>query len=340
VLRALLIAAGLGVVGYLVVQIGVATVWAALQTLSWWLLLIVVFPTALVAVLDTLAWRATIPGPAGSFPRLFGVRAAGDALNLGTPTASVGGDPVKAVLLGPGVPLGAGLASVIADKTTGVIAQTLILLVALAASHATSTGTAAVRATMLGLLALQILCVGGFVAVQLGGVAGFGGRLLARSGLGRVAGAATLHQLDAGLRSLYLRQPRRVLASVSWHFLAFAASTLEIYLVLRLLDIPVSPGTAFTVGALGTAVKFVSFMVPGSLGVLEGSNAAIFAAFGLGGAAGLTYSLVRRLREVVWIAAGFAALSLLAPRRASGRLHARGPTAASRRRESCAPDRA
>ncbi|MGH7392451.1 MAG: lysylphosphatidylglycerol synthase transmembrane domain-containing protein, partial [Candidatus Rokuibacteriota bacterium] len=314
-LRALLLVAGLGVVGYLVVQVGVATVWSAFHTLSWWLLLVVVFPTSLVAVLATLAWRATIPGSPGSLLRLLGVRTVGDALNLVTPTASVGGDPVKALLLRPAVPLGEGLASVVADKTTGVIAQTLILLVALAASHGASTGTAPLRAAMLGLLALQILCVGGFLAAQLGGAAGFAGRLLARSGLGRAAGAHALGRLDATLRSLYLGQPRRVVVSILCHFLAFAASTLEIYLVLRLLGVPISPATAFAVGAFGTAVKFVSFMIPASLGALEGGNAAIFAAFGLGGAAGLTYTLVRRLREIVWIGAGFAALSLLTPRR-------------------------
>jgi hypothetical protein len=42
-LQALLLVAGLGVVGYLVVRIGVPTVWSALHTLSWWLLLVVVF---------------------------------------------------------------------------------------------------------------------------------------------------------------------------------------------------------------------------------------------------------------------------------------------------------
>ena len=74
---------------------------------------------------------------------------------------------------------------------------------------------------------------------------------------------------------------------------------------------PISVPTAFVIGAFGTAVKFFSFMVPASLGALEGGNVALFSAFGLGGAVGLTYSLVRRLREVVWIAAGFLASHLV-----------------------------
>lgn len=327
-LRALLLVAGLGVVGYLVVQTGVPTVWSAFHRLSWWLLLLVVFPASLSAVLATLAWRATITGSPGSLLRLFGARIAGDALNLATPTASVGGDPVKALLLRPDVPLAEGLASVVADKTTGIIAQTLLLLVALAVSYGESTGTAPLRTTMLGLLGLQLVCVGGFLATQLSGAAGLGGRLLARSALGRAAGADALGRLDVALRSLYLRRPRRVIVSVVCHSLSFAASTLEIYLVLRLLGIPVSLATAFVVGAFGLTVKFVSFMIPASLGVLEGGNAAIFAAFGLGGAAGLTYTLIRRLREIVWIAVGFAAMSVLTPRTARPRLRDDAPAEA------------
>ena len=60
--------------------------------------------------------------------------------------------------------------------------------------------------------------------------------------------------------------------------------------------------------SFGAAVKFASFMVPGSLGALEGGNIAIFAAFGLGGAVGLSYTLIRRLREIAWVLVGLAFL--------------------------------
>ena len=81
--------------------------------------------------------------------------------------------------------------------------------------------------------------------------------------------------------------------------------------VLTLAGIPVSLATALVLEAVSSAVRFATFLIPGSLGALEGGNVAIFAAFGLGGAVGLTYSLVRRLREIVWIAAGFLASHLV-----------------------------
>ena len=125
---------------------------------------------------------------------------------------------------------------------------------------------------------------------------------------------AKLEGLDRAVRETYERHPGRLASAILLHFLAFALGALEIYLVVRFLDIPISLPVALAIEAFSTGVKFVSFMVPASLGVLEGGNVAIFAAYGLGGAAGLFYTLVRRLREIVWSAVGFAALNWLSAR--------------------------
>ena len=120
--------------------------------------------------------------------------------------------------------------------------------------------------------------------------------------------------VDRSLASFYRERPRHLLAAVLFHFLAYAVGSLEIYLVLNFLDIPVTLLTAVVIESFGAAVKFASFMVPGSLGALEGGNVAIFAAFGLGGALGLSYTLVRRLREGAWVLLGLGALALLSGR--------------------------
>ena len=52
--RLLLLIAGVGVVGYMVWQIGPGAVWESLRALSWWLVLVICFPYALSTTLDTL----------------------------------------------------------------------------------------------------------------------------------------------------------------------------------------------------------------------------------------------------------------------------------------------
>lgn len=322
-IRPLLVLTGLALVGYLVAQIGPAAIWSSFVRLGWRLPLVLAFPYALAAAVDTLAWRLLLPVPV-PFLLLLRARLAGEAVSLATPTFSVGGDPLKAYLLRPRLPLVAGFASVIADKTTVVSGQVLFLLLGLAAAYLLVPPPGRLLPVMTGLLVVEILAVGGFALVQASGALGGGGRLLGR--LGRrfgVGGGARLEQglgdLDRALAELYRRRKRRLAASAVVHAVAWATGGLEIWLVLSLLGTPAPFGIALVVEAFASGVKFASFMVPASLGALEGGYVVFFEAFGMGAAAGLSYVLVRRLREIAWAVVGFLVLGV------QGRAVMRGP---------------
>ena len=312
--RPLLLCAGLAIVAYLIWDLGPAAIWDAVARLSWRVLIVLVFPAGVVVLLDTLGWRFTFARPPRSLFHLAAVRLAGEAVNASTPTASVGGEPVKALLLRPEIPTRDALVSVIADKTTVVASQVILLAVGLLASLVLLPLSHPLMLTMAGLLALETICAGGFVFVQLGGVIGGGGRLMARLGLAPNVTQATLDGVDRALRSTYVERWRRLLASTLYHFSASAVETLEIYLVVRFLGLGVSGAVVLAIGAFGNAVRFFSFMIPGSVGAVEGANVALFAAFGVAGPIALTCTLAQRLREIVWTAAGFAAASLLSAR--------------------------
>ena len=310
--RLLLLLAGVGAVGYMVWQIGPGAVWESLRALSWWLVLVICFPYAVSTTLDTLGWRVLFAAAPAPFSRLWAARLAGEAVNITTPTASVGGEPVKAYLLRAWVPLPLGLASVVVDKTAMVLGQGVFLGLGLVLALGTSLAPAhsPVMTSMLVLLAVEVLAVGGFVVAQLQGLAGRGGRLLARFGMGPSAERQEkLEGLDRALAGFY-RARERVASAVLAHAVAYVVGSLEIYIVLNLLGIPVSLLTAIVIESFGAAVKFASFMVPGSLGALEGGNVAIFAAFGFGGAVGLSYTLIRRIREAAWVIVGLGFLAL------------------------------
>jgi len=86
---------GFGVVAYLVHRVGLSTILDAITTLSWRLLVVMCFPYALTSTLDTAAWRFAFPGRVPPFRKLWTARLAGEAVNATTPTASVGGEPVR-----------------------------------------------------------------------------------------------------------------------------------------------------------------------------------------------------------------------------------------------------
>ena len=314
-LRLLLLVGGVALAALMFREVGPAQVWDALRTLSWRLLVVLAFPYCVSTTLDTVAWRFAFGSRAAPFSTLWAARLAGEAVNTTTPTASVGGEPVKAYLVRRWVPLPHAMATVVADKTTIVVGQGCFLLLGLVLGAFLVPLSSPVMTAMAVLLAVEALAVAGFVLVQLRGVAGWSGRALRRFGMGPGdERQEALDGLDRSLASFYRERPHHLLAAVLFHFLAYTVGSLEIYLVLNFLDIPVTLLTAVVIESFGAAVKFASFMVPGSLGALEGGNVAIFAAFGLGGALGLSYTLIRRLREGTWVLLGLGALALLSAR--------------------------
>ena len=120
----------------LLVHVGPGAVAQAFADLSWRLLIILVFPFGMTTLLDTLGWRFAFRRDRAPFTALLAARLAGEAFNLTTPTAAVGGEPVKAWLVRPWTPLSEGLPSVIVAKTTIVIGQALFLVIGLVAAHA------------------------------------------------------------------------------------------------------------------------------------------------------------------------------------------------------------
>lgn len=307
----------------LVVQNDPAAIAASIADLSWRLAVILCFPVVLVAVLDTLGWRFAFLREVG-FRVLFTSRLAGEAFNLTTP-AALGGEAVKAWLLRGHAPLDASLASVIVAKTTITIAQGIFLLVGVVVAWSTILQGSLLLYGMLWLLGLEAIALSLFVLVQTRGMFGWMGRLLDRLGVGAIRGRSTLGQVDNVLGRFYRKAPGRLALSIAFHLGAWLLGSVETWLILKFLGTDVSIATATVIEAFGTAIKVATFLIPASLGALEGGFVATFVALGLSAPAAISFSLVRRIREVVWIAIGLAVFAVTRPREPIGGLGGTGP---------------
>lgn len=306
VIRAVLLVGGLVVLAFLVARVGIESVVSVLNRLTWWQLVLICLPYGLIMAVDTLGWRYAFISNPPPYLRMLAARTAGEAVNIVTALGSVGGEAVKVWLLRPAVPYDESVPSVVIAKTTSTMAQTLLLVVGLVLAVTTLTVAADVIWAMLALLGVELLLVGGFFVTQVAGLVRRAGRLLAWSGL--IENASAAEDLDARLRRYYRENWRRFVLSVTFHFGGWSLGALEVLVMLYVLDIPVSMATATVIEAVGSGVRFASFLVPGSLGVLEGANTGVFAALGLGASAGLAFSLVRRARQGVWIGIGLIVL--------------------------------
>lgn len=303
---------GLGLVGYLLWTVGMDSVLASFRVLSWRVLLVVFLPAALLKLTDARAWSALLPPRSVGLSRLLNVILAGQAVAAVTPTGLVGGDAVKVFLVRPHLDRRDAVASLIVAHTTGTASQGIFLLVGLIlASHLSAAATPLVR-IMWWLVLLETFAIAAFVLLQLRGVAARGERLLARLGLSKSSLPASALHVDDSLAAFYRRDRMRLVWSFAWHLLGWLLGALEVGAILYLSGIAVSVSTAFVIEALGTGISFATFFMPVQWGIDEGGSVAIFSALGLSPAAGLSLSLVRRAREVVWVAIGLALLSVTA----------------------------
>ena len=301
-LKTVLLLAGVVLLGVLVHRVGTAAILQTLGRLTWWQFLVICLPAAAIMAVDTLGWRFAFARDRAPFWRLYHARVIGEALNIVTALGSVGGEAVKAWLVRDDVSYEESVPSVVIAKTTITIAQALFLCLGIVlALTALDVGFEVVRG-MLWLLAVEVLAVAGFLGAQLSGLVARGGRLLQAFGV--VADAGSAQKLDAALRGYYRKEWRRFGLSVGFHLAGWLLGALEAFIMLRALSIDASVATAAAIEALGSGVRFATFLVPASLGAFEGANAAAFGALGFGASAGLAFSFVRRARQAAWVVIG------------------------------------
>lgn len=313
--RIALFVLGLVALGVLVAGNDPAGILASITGLSWRLAVVLCFPVSLVMLFDTLGWHYAFPRRSPRFATLLGVRLAGEAFNMVTPTAALGGEAVKVWLLLGRVPAVEGVPSVIVAKTTITIAQGLFLLLGIAVAPWTLSRDSTLLAAMRWLLIVEVVGLTLFVLAQIGGLLGrAGGALSLLRPLRGLAGQASLGGINDELMRFYRSGPRRLVLSILYHLVAWLLGIAETYLILKFLGIDVSLSVATVIEAFGAGIRIATFLVPASLGALEGGFAVIFSAVGLSPATGLSFSLVRRLREAVWIALGLVVFAAMRPK--------------------------
>ena len=308
-LKTVLLVLGALLLVALVYYVGTTPILETLRRLSWWQFVLVCLPYAVITAADTLGWRFAFARDRTPFLRLYGARVVGEALNIVTALGSVGGEAAKAWLVRRDVSYEESVPSIIIAKTTITIAQALFLLVGIVVAWISLDVDSEVLRAMLWLLVVEVLAVAGFFGAQVSGLVARAGRMLQTFGVVQDATRAT--QLDSALRGYYGREWRRFALSVAFHLLGWLLGAVEAVIMLWALGIDASALTATVIEALGSGVRFATFLVPASLGAFEGANAAAFGALGFGAGAGLAFSLVRRARQVVWVVIGLAVFLLM-----------------------------
>ena len=325
-LRPFLLIVGLLTLALVVWHIGLGRIYDAAAQLGPVALLVLLIPSVIMYVVDAYGWKVTLGPSAKDIPfwRVLAIRTAGEVVNMTTPTAYVGGEPLKAYLLKKHhVPIVEGLASVIIAKTTMTIAEVLFILLGIAlafwtvGADATSGQTVAAALLSVGLL---LFGTAAFVFVQRRGLFTWILEFLRKIGLKIAyleAREEKLRLLDRTILTFYRDNRPAFYSSTGLFFLGWMAEALEVYVIIYYLGGPAMALSAISIGALSVFIKGGTFFIPGSLGAQDGGNVLLLSAFGYSDVTGITFALLRRFRELVWIGLGLLCLALVGGRAAA-----------------------
>ena len=292
---------GVALVVYLIIQSGVADVARAMLLIGWGLIPITLFH-AVPLFFSALSWRELLPRSSGlGLAGAIWNRWIRESITSLLPVAGVGGDLASARLIHKrGVPGTQSVATMVVDITVGVVTQLLFVMMGVGFLLTRSTERAAPLAAWVVLLgiALFFAAIAVFVLVQHRGLFGVSARL-ARAMVPRlpdIAGGASA--IDHAVVAIYTERRFSLCRAGLLRLAGWAAGTGETWLVLQFSHHPLSVIDSFTLESLSAGIRAAAFMVPGALGILEGSSIVFGALFGLPAQTALTIALAKRVREL------------------------------------------
>lgn len=280
-----------------------------------WYWPLILLPYLLVNLFDSLSWFYCFDRPPTGITvtYLFFNRLAGEAVNVLTPAASLGGEPVKALMLQKeGVSLTHATASLVISKGILVLSMVLYILMGLALAPFLFNLSSQwwvillVAASMMGMASL------GFVLIQKYGLCQLGITILEKfKFMPRFLKEkeASLCRLDAQMSTFYRHHIGKFWFALGLSMAGWIVHGIEVYIIFYLLGEPINLVTALCLDALATLIGGLAFFIPGNLGVQDGGNVLLTIGLQLGALLGATFSIIRRLREGFWLAVGLVFLA-------------------------------
>lgn len=283
-----------------------------------------VVPYGVAVTLDTAGWAAILRGLEARVAtwRLLGLRLSTEAVHLSFPGGPLLAEGLKVWFLSRrfGVEVAEGSASLAVKKALQLGTQGVYLLTAAVVAGAALPQGSVLRVVLFGLGALSTLVSVGMVAVLLSGrVAERLWRLLRRVPVARVqrwmiAREVAFLDTDQHVRAVLQSHVRGLLVAFVWILGGWFAEAGETWVLLRLLGMDLSFPAVLAFEPVVSFARSAAFFIPAGLGVQDAGYMAFLRQAGIPDAVNraAAFVLLKRFKEVAWIAVGW--ILLLATR--------------------------
>jgi uncharacterized protein (TIRG00374 family) len=271
---------------------------------------VILMPGTCWHFLRTWGWAIAFPEESRPpFTRLFRVRLAADAIGFFT-IRGIAGEPLKVVLLydrvAPEVTAAAIALERLAFAVIGIVIAALISFVVV-----TRLSMPNAWDTVFTLLIIGAVVVLALVAIMARRHSGdYLGRFVTALDhlTGRRLEASRIVRFILDVEDVLLQllrgDRRRLVVLTALASVCYLLMAIEIWLVFWAIGEPIGVTEGLAVETFARLASVASAAIPGNIGALEASNAAVVAALGLGGGGAL--ALARRIRALLWAAAGLA----------------------------------
>lgn len=251
------------------------------------------------------SWRKIL-----GFRKIFLPFLAGDALNCTIPSANTAGEPLKVFMLQDRIPIEDGTTSVTIYKLTDFVSLTLFLAVGLGSSCLTLSFPPIWNWSGLIILMGMVGTIFLLIKLQDKGI-----YLLVLKIVSKVLNSERVIEIqekvkktDEKIRQFCHNSRKEFTLSLFFNFIGWFGGVVEAYICLNLMGLPAKWNTALAIETFALFINNITFFVPARVGVVEGSRAMIFATLGLPASSGMAYGIIRRVRELIWIALGYGIL--------------------------------
>lgn len=303
-IHTILLVIGVALFLWLVRSVGLSELWRELSVLGWGLVPLVL-GEGVAEMIHTVGWRYCLSGPLRRLPwtTLFRIRMSGYAINYLTPTAALGGEVTKGVLLA-GYHRGPEAASgVLIGKLCFALAH--VIFVALGALLVLWRLPLA-QPLWVAMLVCGGLLAGGMISFLLLQKYGHLGALVRWVAAGKPANSAlnrfarNVTSVDATMMRFYRERPMDLTLAIAWHLAGYSIGIAQTFLFFRFLGFHAILSVAAATWFLGMWFDLLTFAVPLNLGTLEGTRVVVLRALGYSAVTGLAYGLAIRLAQMFW----------------------------------------
>jgi hypothetical protein len=315
IFRLLILAAGIPLLGFLMYRIGLPALWHEFTLLGWALVPLILLE-GVANLFHTQGFRHCLSTSHKSLPfgRVLSVLMAGSSINHLTPTAGLGGEVAKGLLLASDRTGTQAASAVLLDKLSCAISQLILIVFGCALFVPRFAMSHALWSALIVVTAALGCGIIGFLVVQRCGRLGSVVRWAVRhrlGGLGLGKTADSLTDLDDELRRFHRERPLDFLLSIFWHFTGYLWGVVPTYYFLILTRETGSISMAGALTVLGIWFDLAAFAIPVDIGVQEATRVLAFRIVGYPSALGLTYGITRRIQQLFWAGIGLALYGLL-----------------------------